>query len=108
MSLTKEQWQDAARFAGVEIEMSDMGVPLFVSQCDKNGYPWQPLTDWSDFGPLWVRLEQWSGKLTLTSQALAVMYCNFTKARLSGTEQELMQAGCELGAAIGKAMRGGK
>jgi len=103
--LTKEQWNSLAMFAGVEVEdvgsMPDDNPALYMR---RHGKYWQPLTDWRDFGPLWVKLYQWmqneigvvQNSVFIFNHAMA-----FESAILEGTEAELMQAGCQLGAAIG-------
>lgn len=112
--LTREQWQDAARFAGVELSgiwhfghhVAD--YPLKIRQ----GFPtpWTPHADWNDFGPLWVKLERWLAKefgVQLNS-TIASLELQFKRAIDTGTDKEIMQAGLLLAAAIGKTMREAK
>ena len=122
MSLTKEQWECLAVFAGADL-LGEFGkdvrgdlYPIRLVGSFTNG--WHPNSDWRDFGPLWMKLEQWKrdnvifdgddGAYTptpvagLVDEQLAAFYAAIDMCK----EQELMQAGCELGAAIGKAMRG--
>lgn len=110
MSLTKEQWEDLAVFAGVGL-LGEFGkdvrgdlYPIRWVGSFTDG--WHPNSDWRDFGPLWMKLERYIHFDYRAGCGFSIG--TFEKAVISGTEQELMQAGCLLGAAIGKAMRDGK
>jgi len=105
--LTKEQWEALARFADITIEEDGVdvnGLPWHWSpELDKH---WNPEFDWRDFGPLWVKLERWvATNKTESTYDLFDAYDSFYTAKHYGTEADLMQAGCELGAAIGATMR---
>ena len=111
MSLTKEQWEDLAAFAGVGLlgefgkDMRGDLYPIRLVGSFTDG--WHPNSAWSDFGPLWMKLEKhlWNNRV----DAYPAPECNrFFNAQQGDNEQELMQAGCLLGAAIGKTMREGK
>ena len=103
--LTREQWENLARFAGITIEPDGVdvnGLPWYWSpQLDKH---WNPEFDWRDFGPLWLLLEVWLGDGTSPDQPLHSATWDFECAKMEGDEKMLMQAGCLLGAAIGATM----
>ena len=109
--LTKEQWSDLARFAGITVEPDGIDVNGLVWQWspELEKY-WSPDYDWDDFGPLWVKLNRWlsnypKDKRFPTIEVVSA-YQRFQLAVYQeGTEADLMQAGCELGAAIGATMR---
>ena len=116
MSLTKEQWEDLARFAGVNL-FGEFGrgvrgdlYPLRLVGTFTDG--WHPDSEWRDFGPLWMKLRAWfAAPPTYAEHCSAAIPAavNFWEmAEDSGDQELLMQAGCLLGAAIGKAMRDGK
>tara|TARA_R110000868_G_scaffold2590_3_gene18597 strand:- start:2282 stop:2635 length:354 start_codon:yes stop_codon:yes gene_type:complete len=106
--LTKEQWKNLARFAGITIEEDGVDInglqwywsPELVKH-------WNPEFDWRDFGPLWVKLERWLAHEWELELPIAVhtQINAFYDAEMRGTEQELMQAGCALGATIGATMK---
>tara|TARA_R110000868_G_scaffold193807_1_gene439039 strand:- start:1997 stop:2356 length:360 start_codon:yes stop_codon:yes gene_type:complete len=105
--LTKEQWGDLARFAGITIEEDGVdvnGLPWHWSpELDNH---WNPEFDWRDFGPLWVKLRNWVNSdeyVNSSDFTLVHSWHHFCTAKLS--ESELMQAGCQLGAAIGATMK---
>jgi hypothetical protein len=90
--LTKEQWENLKRFAGVGARY------------------WMPHEDWRDFGPLWVKLNRWLGNYPKDKRFPTIevvsAYQRFQLAVYEeGTESDLMQAGCALGAAIGATMK---
>jgi hypothetical protein len=105
--LTKEQWENLARFAGITIEEDGVdvnGLPWHWSpELDKH---WNPEFDWRDFGPLWVLLERWMCVTPwITACPSVYIYVGrFNTAMMAGTKQDLMQAGCQLSAAIGATM----
>jgi len=108
--MNREQWENLARFAGVEwANMSFANMPS-IHYYHNNGLrgwrEWQPDSDWRDFGPLWLKLERWvaTNNKTKSSYDLFDAYDNFYTAKHYGTESELMEAGCALGAAIGATM----
>lgn len=107
--LTKEQWQDAARFADIVVFAIEDDCIITV---DDEGYEdiWLPDTDWNDFGPLWVKLERWLAKAfgVQLNNIIASLELQFKRAIDTGTDAEIMQAGLLLAAAIGKTMREGK
>lgn len=106
--MTPDQWRDLARFSGITIEENG---------CDINGLPWYwspelennwcPDTDWNDFGPLFVLLLNWGDRTHDYPFHIMQLKNELRWARLNGTDQEIMQAGCLLGAAIGKTMKDG-
>lgn len=108
--LKREQWESLAQFAGVEVKevgsMAD-GSPAFW--LTGHARHWQPLTDWRDFGPLWVKLEMCDRSRALDAitgdhAARDKAIIGFLQAKDSGDEKMIMQAGCALGAAIGATM----
>jgi len=108
--LTREQWEALARFAGGKFTNDSVLGPTFDYRSESGGgyiSPWQPLTDWNDFGPLWVKLERWRFSEWEFDMPIAVhtQMNAFYDAEMRGTETELMEAGCALGAAIGATMR---
>lgn len=107
--LTPDQWRDLARFSGITIEENG---------CDINGLPWYwspelennwcPDTDWNDFGPLLVLLLRWNRGIPShfgAPENTRSPRVAFERALYSGTDQDIMQAGCLLGAAIGATMK---
>lgn len=121
--MTPDKWKDLARFAGFIplatqiINADDEAIGIRV-QKRKNckAEDWTPLTDWNDFGPLWVKLKHWRSAGNYfegTPKYLALpMECrqawiDFGIAEITGDEKRIMQAGCLLGAAIGATMKGG-
>jgi len=108
--LTREQWEALARFAGGKFTNDSVLGPTFDYRSESGGgyiSPWQPLTDWNDFGPLWVLLERWMCVTPwITACPSVYIYVGrFNTAMMTGTKQDLMQAGCLLGAAIGATMK---
>lgn len=113
MTLTKEQWEDLAVFAGVGL-LGEFGkdvrgglYPIRWVGSFTNG--WHPNSDWSDFGPLWMKLRTWFAAPPTyaehCSAAIPAAVDFWEMAEDSGDQELLMQAGCLLGAAIGKTMR---
>lgn len=104
--LTREQWSDLARFAGVAGECWD-GRWYFPLKPEFDNGPacWHPDKCWSDFGPLWVKLEVWLGDGTSPDQPLHSATWDFECAKMEGDEKMLMETGCLLGAAIGATMK---
>lgn len=120
--LTREQWEDLARFAGVPIVWKE-NLVLKAIAADENDFvplrtdtdqTWFPLTSWLDFGPMWVLLEKWiSTNIVIAHRSPNFLFNPknnlaihiFRKAINSGTHQQIMHAGCLLGAAIGATMR---
>jgi len=106
LEMTPEQWEALARFAGITIEKDgeDISGLTWYWSPERDKY-WCPDTDWRDFGPLWVLLGRWVATNNAKSTYdLFDAYDNFYTAKNYGTEQDLMQAGCLLGAAIGATM----
>ena len=103
--LTREQWENLARFAGYEFlyEFADQGPVVRMAKGDAP-YLWMPLTDWNDFGPLWLKLEVWLGDGTTPDQPLHSATWDFECAKMEGDETQLMETGCLLGATIGATM----
>lgn len=105
-AMTRDQWKCAARFAGVYIAWWEGPIPYLRPDDYPSGLPWQPLTDWSDFGPLWVMLFKWSASATaFERERIGTLVDDMQVAIEFGTEQELMQAGCLFAAAIGATMK---
>lgn len=106
--MNREQWEALARFAGAHVHHFDNAagkIVLVDADTDDDGYHWQPDILWSDFGPLWVKLEVWLGNGTTPDQPLHSATWDFECAKMEGDEKMVMQAGCLLGAAIGATMR---
>jgi hypothetical protein len=106
LEMTPEQLENLARFAGITIEEDGVDVNGLTwhwsPELDKH---WCPDVDWNDFGPLWMKLGRWVATNNAKSTYdLFDAYDNFYTAKNYGTEQDLMQAGCLLGAAIGATM----
>ncbi len=102
--LTKEQWENLARFADITIEEDGVDVNgLTWHWSPELDNHWNPEFDWRDFGPLWVKLYRW--RLTDWPATVYNDMTVFCMAEERGTEAELMQAGCLLGAAIGATMK---
>jgi len=105
--LTKEQWENLARFAGITVEPDGIDVNgLTWYWSTELGKHWNPEFDWRDFGPLWVKLERWRWTEWELELPIAVhtQINAFYDAQMRGTETDLMQSGCALGAAIGATM----
>ncbi len=114
--LTKPQWEALARFAGVEIEWlgGSESFPYMANQRGGNAafgwlLPWLPTSDWSDFGPLWVLLQQWlmsadAASTTIVAHEFVRLNNEIKDAVWHKDHKRLMQAGCALGAAIGATM----
>ena len=106
--LTHEQWENLARFAGGKFINDSVLGPTFDYRSESGGgymSPWHPITDWNDFGPLWVLLLRHPVAYPQNDDYRAAKK-QYQEAVHKGTEAELMQAGCLLGAAIGATMKG--
>lgn len=105
--MNKQQWEDLARFAGVEIKwFAGSECPWRLEPTQEPDFKWKivwrPVCDWNDFGPLWVKLDALDiAAYRCHPQELAA----FIEALRKQDIPSFMHAGCELGAAIGKAMR---
>jgi len=99
--LTKEQWQDAARFAGLRFVKIINDTTIGSRDSIGTYNSWSPLTDWSDFGPLFVLLLRWERNyvVPLPFDIMAALH-KFQEAKYNGTDTELMQSGLLLAAAI--------
>lgn len=102
--LTREQWENAAKFACVALSgiWSNNGTPYKQAINPEPLSRWQPDTDWRDFGPLSIKLMRWA---SFTRDECNEALEAFEKAVLEGTEKEAMKAGCQLAAAIGATMK---
>jgi hypothetical protein len=115
--MNREQWENAARFAGIKchhrnrkyVQVST-GAPC-TARCADCGFvceQWNPDSDWNDFGKLWMKLKHWLAQYPkdrrFPTMEVYEAYQGFLVAESSGTESELMQAGCELAAAMGATM----
>jgi len=112
--MNREQWENAARFAGIKchhrnrkyVQVST-GAPS-TARCADCGFvceQWKPDSDWNEFGPLFVLIARWYGKASIEQRdTVTILMDAFERALHEGTEQELMQAGCELAAAMGATM----
>lgn len=106
---TRQQLEDAARFMGGTFsESATLGPMLSWRGENGGGYiaPWEPLSEWDHFGPLLVLLLRWrTTHGALANREVSGAKWRFIWALEQGTEQELMQAGVPLAAAIGATMR---
>lgn len=104
--MNKQQWEDLAAFAGIKFQWR--GSPEV--KIGQRYYCWLPDSEWGDFGPLWRKLDWWLAAHTdewINDDAMVQRVINWQEACEDEklTDAEFMLAGCELGAAIGAAMR---
>lgn len=110
--MTPDQWKQLAEFVGLDFISSTEDGCIVHDERDNEGFgdeyrEWHPDTDKADFFDVWKMTERHEfGYQPKSAYWVKLMEMDraFEQAIKSGTDRDIMQAGCLLGAQIGATM----